>query len=111
MILSQIQPASESGIVTILLATTITQVILQLAQMFFDNKKSTTAEELAYLRAEVARANDKNEKLENKIEVMQSELFEVKKSAAYYQGRVEALEILETQQEDKVNALLNKQKD
>jgi peptidoglycan hydrolase CwlO-like protein len=105
-----IVPTTESGIITVLLFTNLVQLILQVAQMFFDSKKENQQSQITSLREDLKLAVEKIAKQDVKIETLQNELFEVKKKESYYQGRLEALELLENQQVKKLEGVLAKRR-
>ncbi len=100
-----VQPSTEIGIVIILIFTSLTNIILQIAQMFFDSRRESQQTKINDLEANLQRALAKIDEQDKKIQGLQSEVFEIKKSEAYYKGRLEALEQLEEQQKVKIEAV------
>lgn len=72
-------PTTEIGIVTLLFGN----IILQIAQMFFDTKRDSDKTNLNQLRQEV-------DQMRSQISNLQKEVFELTKEKAYLTGKIEA---------------------
>lgn len=91
------QPSTESGIIIVLLVTNLFQLILQIAQMFFNNKQSNKDllikdlqdrsalqdKAIADLRLELQNEREQRHKLEDLV-------FDLTKEKAYLDGQLQA---------------------
>ena len=94
-------PSTETGILIAIIAN----ISLQGLQMFLDSKKTNQDDKIRQLQEDLSRALKKIDAQEVKIEDLQSRVFEITKSEAFYKGRLDALEAYDHSQIEKITAV------
>lgn len=84
-------PRNELELIAIL-AAVITQVILQIAQMFFDFRNDSKEMLIGDLRRRLDVLENEQKEANKYIKKLEEKVFELTKINSYLQGRIESLE-------------------
>jgi len=91
------QPTTENGVIIVLLATNLFQLILQIAQMFFNNKQNSKDLLIKDLQDRITNLENNIINLENNVVEERAErkkleevVFTLKEENAYLSGQLKA---------------------